>query len=134
LIGINSFNQVAIDQDANGTFIGGPLRVSYEGSASISNGIIMPNKWPLLGGNSGGTNTVPIAKIDDNDQVNIDQSAAGTIIGGQLRLNTGQTALGGGATATLGTVGPTGPAGAAQIGWQKLVLADGQTYWVPVWQ
>lgn len=41
--------------------------------------------------------------------------------------------LGGGGIATLGTVGGTGPAGTAQVGWEKVVL-NGSIYYRPLWQ
>ncbi len=41
-------------------------------------------------------------------------------------------ALGGGSTATLGTVGGSGPTTAAQAQWMELDI-NGTTVWVPVW-
>lgn len=41
-------------------------------------------------------------------------------------------ALGGGAAATLGTIGGSGPTTAAQSGWMKVVL-NGATRYIPVW-
>jgi hypothetical protein len=40
--------------------------------------------------------------------------------------------LGGGAVATLGTVGGVGPAAAAQASWTR-VRIGGVNYWIPVW-
>lgn len=47
---------------------------------------------------------------------------------------TGQAkvALGGGAAATLGTIGGSGPTAAAQSGWMKFVM-NGTNVWMPVW-
>ena len=45
-----------------------------------------------------------------------------------------RTALGGGAAATLGTVGGSGPTTAAQNSWTRLYDSSGATYWVPLWQ
>lgn len=42
-------------------------------------------------------------------------------------------ALGGGAAPTLGTIGGTGPAAAAQAAWIQVVGTNGTTYWIPVW-
>lgn len=42
-------------------------------------------------------------------------------------------ALGGGAAATLGTIGGSGPTTAAQAGWEKVVL-NNTTYWRPLWR
>lgn len=43
------------------------------------------------------------------------------------------TALGGGAVPTLGTIGGSGPATAAQNAWEQVVL-NGTTYWRPLWR
>jgi hypothetical protein len=52
---------------------------------------------------------------------------------GDVRWGSGQVALGGGATATLGTIGGSGPTAAAQAGWQKMQKADGSSVFVPYW-
>lgn len=53
-----------------------------------------------------------------------------------IRLGTLQVddnyALGGGASATLGTIGGSGPSTAAQAQWLKITI-DGTDHWVPVW-
>lgn len=52
---------------------------------------------------------------------------------GDVRLGTGQVALGGGSTATLGTIGGSGPSNPAQAAWQKLLQADGTQMFIPYW-
>lgn len=61
---------------------------------------------------------------------------------GNLELNPGagdvqwgkaMLATGGGATATLGTVGGSGPGTAAQNGWMRLIDAFGSVRFVPIW-
>jgi hypothetical protein len=53
--------------------------------------------------------------------------------GGQHRMdNIAITSAGGGATATLGTIGGSGPTTAAQSKWVPINL-DGTNYWFPVW-
>lgn len=53
-----------------------------------------------------------------------------------LRLGTLQVddnaALGGGSSATLGTIGGSGPTTAAQAQWIKITV-DGVDHWVPAW-
>lgn len=49
------------------------------------------------------------------------------------RLNHINRALGGGSGATLGTIGGSGPATAAQNSWMEYVV-NGVTYWIPVWR
>ena len=49
-------------------------------------------------------------------------------------LEVGTTAaLGGGAAPTLGTIGGSGPATAAQNQWLKFTVTGSGTFWVPVW-
>jgi hypothetical protein len=43
-------------------------------------------------------------------------------------------ALGGGATPTLGTIGATGPATAAQHKWLRVMDSAGAACWIPVWK
>lgn len=50
-----------------------------------------------------------------------------------LLSSPGVDALGGGAAPTLGTIGGTGPATAAQATWIKVNCADNVVRWVPAW-
>jgi hypothetical protein len=43
-------------------------------------------------------------------------------------------ANGGGQNATPGTIGGSGPANAAQAGWEKRTDVSGATYFVPIWR
>lgn len=52
---------------------------------------------------------------------------------GLVDFRIGTNALGGGAGATLGTIGGAGPATAAQNAWLKIAVS-GSVYWLPVWQ
>ncbi len=56
----------------------------------------------------------------------------GTVFTNALRVDDGD-ALGGGATPTLGTIGGTGPATAAQNSWLKVNIS-GVSHWIPVWR
>ena len=61
---------------------------------------------------------------------------------GQLKLGVstdlkwGKTtlALGGGAAATLGTIGGSGPATSTQFGWERFINSAGAASWIPVWK
>ena len=50
---------------------------------------------------------------------------------GRLDINRG-IALGGGAAATLGTIGGSGPTAAAQAQWVEIDI-NGVAHWIPVW-
>lgn len=79
-----------------------------------------------------GTPAANTAAIYSNDvggtvmMFNIDE--AGNI----TRLMHINRALGGGAAATLGTIGGAGPTAAAQNSWMEYQV-NGTTYWIPVW-
>lgn len=62
---------------------------------------------------------------------------------GALRLSAGTSdiqwgkalvALGGGAAPTLGTIGGSGPATAAQNSWMRVLDSAGVAFWVPAWK
>lgn len=46
----------------------------------------------------------------------------------------GVVANGGGAAPTLGTIGGSGPAAAAQAGWARMVDDNGVPFFVPAWR
>jgi hypothetical protein len=43
-------------------------------------------------------------------------------------------ALGGGVAPTLGTIGGTGPAAAAQNAWMRWIDSAGAAFWIPIWK
>jgi hypothetical protein len=53
---------------------------------------------------------------------------------GDIQWGTALVALGGGATPTLGTIGGSGPATAAQNSWMRIVDSAGAAFWVPAWK
>ena len=60
-------------------------------------------------------------------------TAGGANAWNYLLSSPGVDALGGGAAPTLGTIGGTGPAAAAQATWIKVNCADNVVRWVPAW-
>lgn len=50
------------------------------------------------------------------------------------RFNQALVALGGGAAATLGTIGGSGPAAAGQDSWKKFLDSAGVAFYVPAWK
>jgi hypothetical protein len=54
-----------------------------------------------------------------------------TPVGGDIRFNRPLIALGGGAAATLGTIGGAGPTTAAQHAWMRFLDDAGNAKWVP---
>lgn len=49
-------------------------------------------------------------------------------------FGSGQTALGGGGGATLGTIGGAGPTGTVQTEWIRLKDFLGNNFWIPIWR
>jgi hypothetical protein len=86
--------------------------------------------------------TLRLATLEFGADVSLTRGAANRLdlaSGDSLKLNgTGQLdhavsdALGGGAAATLGTIGGTGPTAAAQSKWIRVKVA-GVDHWVPAW-
>jgi hypothetical protein len=60
--------------------------------------------------------------------------AGTTVFAPAFQTTTALVALGGGAAPTLGTIGGTGPATAAQNSWLRLLDSTGAAIWVPVWK
>lgn len=70
-------------------------------------------------------------------RLSVATGAAGNVSllpGGDILWGKALVALGGGAPPTLGTIGATGPATAAQNTWLRLLDSTGAACWVPVWK
>jgi hypothetical protein len=52
---------------------------------------------------------------------------------GTVLVGISTDAPGGGAAATLGTIGGSGPATATMSAWEKVIRKDGTTAWIPTW-
>ena len=78
--------------------------------------------------NAGATEYIELIRLDGSDRVFL---AAG---GGDIRWGKALVALGGGATPTLGTIGGSGPATAAQNSWMRVIDSSGAAFWVPAWK
>lgn len=61
-------------------------------------------------------------------------TGAATFGNADTRFNQALVALGGGAAPTLGTIGGSGPATAAQNSWKKFVDSTGAAFFVPAWK
>lgn len=68
------------------------------------------------------------------NQILISASGGLTFGNHDIRFDQALVALGGGAAPTLGTIGGSGPAAAAQNSWKKFIDSSGATFWVPVWK
>jgi hypothetical protein len=88
---------------------------------------VNPNAKMTLVSPAGVTPEVVADGADTN--VNLILKTKGT---GVVAISYAQVAVGGGATATMGTIGGSGPAAAAMSGWLK-VLVNGNSRFVPLW-
>lgn len=107
--------------------------VNPTGISSVSvyfrNGFpVLDNNLDLRSRNAAGTNGLFLIRGDASDRVFL---GAG---GEEARFGGAMTTLGGGAAPTLGTIGGTGPATAAQNSWKKFFDVNGIAFWVPVWR
>jgi hypothetical protein len=94
----------------------------FEGPANAVNGL-----WVVASPTGA---PVQLRTLGDDANVDLELLPQGT---GKLILGT-SVALGGGAAATLGTIGGSGPAAAAQKKWLPIKTQNDGVVWVPVWQ
>jgi len=78
--------------------------------------------------NLANTAYIDIVKTGANDAVMIAPGGVDILWGTPL------VALGGGATALVGTIGGTGPATAAQNAWMRVLDNNGVAFWLPGWK
>lgn len=120
-----------VQHDAASTW---PAFAVNTASANPVNGLV------VIASTTGNDVQVGVLSTDTDNGLRIDAKGAG-----RLRLNvftpTGDiqwgrplVALGGGAAPTLGTIGGTGPATAAQNTWMRLLDSTGAAFWVPAWK
>jgi hypothetical protein len=75
---------------------------------------------------------------ETNTGLTLATSGSGNLVlepnSGDIRWNKALVALGGGASATLGTIGGSGPATATQNTWMRILDSTGAAFWVPAWK
>jgi len=125
-----------------GTELGGSLYVGgFMGPNAHGPGVVLPNAWSLIGANAAGTDTVGIARMNEDNSISLGISATRVAVGGSgptsmanvINLLSGSATTGTGAVAVLGAVGGTGrPTNNTQAGWQQFQVS-GVNIWVPYW-
>lgn len=98
------------------------------GSFRFTKPIILENAQHLTALDAAGTSALRILGINSGDRVVL------SLDGSPIQFGVAATALGGGAAPTLGTIGGTGPATAAQNAWMKFFDDAGNAYWLPIWR
>lgn len=89
--------------------------------------LVVKNTLGIRAVNNASTNTYALIGGNASDQVVI---AAG---GADIKWGKGEVAMGAGATATLGTIGGSGPTTETQNGWLRVINSDGAARWLPTW-
>ncbi len=112
-----------------GRFSGGGILLV--GAAIATNAaageVVLANAKSLRGVNAAGTDTKTLIELNATDQVVISS-------GGQdIKWGKATVALGGGAAPTVGTIGGSGPAAAAQTSWLRVIDSGGTARFIPLW-
>jgi hypothetical protein len=86
----------------------------------------IPNNQVIYARNAANAADVAMMYVDASDRI---------VLGGNdIMWGRALIALGGGAAPTLGTIGGTGPATAAQNTWMRVIDSTGAAFWVPAWK
>lgn len=91
--------------------------------------IILGSQHSLRSVNFAGTNTAQILGLDASDRLLIGGSGVTDIVWGKALV-----AGGGGGTATLGTIGGSGPTVTTQNSWMQVRDSSNALFWVPAWK
>jgi hypothetical protein len=89
--------------------------------------LVVKNTLGIRAVNAAANNTYALIGGNASDQVVL---AGGTT---DIKWGKAEIALGGGSSATLGTVAGSGPSTATQNGWLKVINSDGQSRFIPTW-
>jgi hypothetical protein len=90
--------------------------------------LVLDNAQNVMGRNAAGTGGIFLIGADSSDRVRLAAN------GEDIRWGRPLVALGGGAAPTLGTIGGSGPATAAQNSWVRMIDSAGAACWVPAWK
>lgn len=106
--------------------------------ASSAATIAVPSAFAFNARNHANSADVLVLATDTNDVVILGGTNAGGIslqpASGDIKWGKALVAVGGGATATFGTIGGSGPATAGQDSWMRHLDSTGAACWVPVWK
>lgn len=111
--------------DSSGRFLLGHTVTAGSGSGDI----ILASQHSLRSVTSAGGQTAQILGLDVNDRLLIGGVNVNDIIWGKALV-----ALGGGATATLSSIGGSGPTTAGQQFWMRIFDSTNNPFWVPAWK
>lgn len=124
-------NQIT-DDGVNKLQVTGPVSFSTTlsvGANPASSGVVrIPNNQGINARNAANSANIGLIQLDASDRVVLSSS------GNDILWNRALIALGGGSVPTLGTIGGTGPAAAAQNTWMRVIDSTGAAFFVPAWK
>lgn len=104
-------------------------------NASLGDIVLLNNTGQLRFQTAAANDTLNLIGGNSSNQTLVGHSSAETVLlGSDIKINRGLTALGGGAAPTFGTIGGSGPTTAGQNSWQQFQDDGGNSFWVPVWK
>ncbi len=115
----------------------GTVRVRFHEAGGISVGgtvapsgetVVVPVGRSYQGMNNDGINKVSLIGSNTSNQVVIAAD------GDSIKWGSAPVSVGGGATATLGTIGGSGPAAAAMRNWLRFIESDGTPSFLPTFR
>jgi hypothetical protein len=106
-------------------FDNGAVSLVPSTNPGVAGDILIPNARSLFGRNNAGNGNIAMLNINSNDELFLAPA------GGDIKWGRPEIALGGGASATLGTIGGSGPSNAAQNGWLRVINSTGSPVFVP---
>lgn len=107
-------------------FVSSSVRIGT--NPATAGAVRIANNTEIQGRNAANSADVRMFALSTSDRVQIAPGGADIQWGGTL------IALGGGAAPTVGTIGGSGPATAAQNAWMRVVDSTGAAFWVPIWK
>lgn len=110
--------------DNNGRLLVGHSLTTGSGAGDI----ILGSQHSLRSVNVAGTNTAQILGLDGSDRLLLGGSGVADIVWGRALIT-----MGGGATATMGSIGGSGPTVATQNKWMQVRDSANALFWVPTW-
>jgi hypothetical protein len=133
LIGIDASDRVVVCSGSNNLRLATSGGAVLTGSATVTAGaaagdIILPNARSFSALNAGASAAIQLVGLG---ATNIMILGNGSI---DIEWNKPNVAMGGGAAPTVGTIGGSGPAAAAQRNWLRFIESDGTASFIPVWR
>jgi len=145
MVSTGTDTNIALTLDTKGTgnlalAVGGSIKQTIDSSGRILVGtaitsgsgagdIILASQHSLRSVNNAGSTTVQILGVDASDRLLLGGTGVTDIVWGRALVN-----MGGGATATMGSIGGSGPTVATQNTWMQVRDSTNALFWVPAWK